>query len=114
MAKNSRKTSNILNENNFSLEDCVQITRTFLIKSKRLHKLLLEINNKKSTDEAISLFKPPIFWKDKEIVKNQIKNWTLNKAEDLIYKTNEIELLVKKNSSNGINIVSDFIISQSN
>jgi len=114
LAKNSRKTTNILNENNFSAEDCVQITRTLLIKSKRLHKLLLEINNEKSTDEAISLFKPPIFWKDKEIVKHQIKNWTLNKTEDLIYKTNEIELLVKKNSSNGINIVSDFIISQSN
>jgi len=114
LAKNFRKTVNILNENNFSVEDCIQITRTFLIKLKRMHKLFLEINNKKSTDEAISLFKPPIFWKDKEIVKQQIQNWTLNKTEDLIYKTSEIELLIKKNSSSGINIISDFIISQSN
>ena len=114
LAKNSRKTANILNENNFSVEDCIQITRTLLIKLKRLHKLILEINNNKSPEEAISLFKPPIFWKDKEIVKDQIKNWTLNKTENLIFKTNEIELLIKKNSSNGVNIVSDFIISQSN
>ncbi|MAV61924.1 MAG: DNA polymerase III subunit delta [Candidatus Pelagibacter sp.] len=113
LSRNMRKTANILNENNFSTEDCIQITRTLLIKLKRLQKLFFEINNNKSADEAISIFKPPIFWKDKEVVKSQIKNWTLNKTEDLIYKTNEIELLVKKNSSNGINIVSDFIISQS-
>ncbi len=114
LAKNIKKTANILNENNFSTEDCIQITKTLLIKSKRLHKLLEHINDKKTADEAISLFKPPIFWKDKEIVKKQIKSWTLNKTENLIYKTNEIELLVKKNSANGIHIVSDFIISQSN
>jgi hypothetical protein len=67
-----------------------------LIKSKRLYKLLLEINNNKSIEEAISSFKPPIFWKDKETVKQQIKNWSLSRAENLIYKTNELELLIKK------------------
>ena len=85
-----------------------------MIKSKRLYKLLLEINNNKSIEEVISSFKPPIFWKDKEIVKQQIKNWSLNRAENLIYKTNELELLIKKNSYNSINILSDFIINQPN
>ena len=73
LAANFKKTINILNENNFSIEDCMLITRTLLIKSKRLYKLLLEINNNKSIEEVISSFKPPIFWKDKEIVKEQIK-----------------------------------------
>ena len=114
LAANFKKTINILNENNFSIEDCILITRTLLIKSKRLYKLLLEINNNKSIEEAISSFKPPIFWKDKEIVKQQIKNWSLNRAENLIYKTNELELLIKKNSNNSINILSDFIINQPN
>ena len=114
LAANFKKTINILNENNFSIEDCMLITRTLLVKSKRLYKLLLEINNNKSIEEAISSFKPPIFWKDKETVKQQIKNWSLNTAENLIYKTNELELLIKKNSNNSINILSDFIINQPN
>ena len=114
LATNFKKTINILNENNFSTEDCMLITRTLLLKSKRLYKLLLEINNNKSIEEAISSFNPPIFWKDKETVKKQIKNWSLNRAENLIYKTNELELLIKKNSYNSINILSDFIINQPN
>ena len=114
LAANFKKTINILNENNFSIEDCMLITRTLLVKSKRLYKLLLEINNNKSIEEVISSFKPPIFWKDKETVKQQIKNWSLNAAENLIYKTNELELLIKKNSNNSINILSDFIINQPN
>ena len=112
LAANFKKTINILNENNFSIEDCMLITRTLLAKSKRLYKLLLEINNNKSIEEAISSFKPPIFWKDKEIVKQQINNWSLSRAENLIYKTNELELLIKKNSYNSVNILSDFIINQ--
>ena len=114
LAANFKKTINILNENNFSIEDCMLITRTLLAKSKRLYKLLLEINNNKSIEEAISSFKPPIFWKDKEIVKQQINNWSLSRTENLIYKTNELELLIKKNSYNSINILSDFIINQPN
>ena len=114
LAANFKKTINILNENNFSIEDCMLITRTLLVKSKRLYKLLLEINNNKSIEEVILSFKPPIFWKDKEIVKQQIKNWSLSRAENLIYKTNELELLIKKNSNNSINILSDFIINQPN
>ena len=114
LAANFKKTINILNENNFSIEDCMLITRTLLVKSKRLYKLLVEINNNKSIEEAISSFNPPIFWKDKETVKQQIKNWSLNRAENLIYKTNELELLIKKNSYNSINILSDFIINQPN
>jgi DNA polymerase-3 subunit delta len=114
LASNFKKTITILNENNFSIEDCMLVTRTLLAKSKRLYKLLLEINNNKSIEEAISSFKPPIFWKDKEIVKHQINNWSLSRTENLIYKTNELELLIKKNSYNSINILSDFIINQPN
>ena len=114
LSKNVKKTISILNENNFSLEDCVLITRTLLMKSKRLYNLLLEIKNNKNPEDVISSFKPPIFWKDKDIVKQQIKAWNLVGAENLMYKTNELELLIKKNSTNAINIISDFIISTSN
>ena len=112
LSKNKRKTVNILNENNYSLEDCIIIIRTFLMKSKRLLKLTQELRDKKNIEEIISTFKPPIFWKDKEVVKQQIASWSPNNVESLIYKSCEIELLMKKNSSNSINILSNFIIEQ--
>jgi DNA polymerase III subunit delta len=112
LAKNKRKTINILNENNYTLEDCIIIIRTFLLKSKRLLKLLKELQNKKSIDETIASFKPPIFWKDKEIIKQQSRVWSYTNIEKLIFKINEIELLIKKNSHSSINILSDFIIEQ--
>ena len=112
LAKNKRKTINILNENNYSTEDCIIIIRTFLLKSKRLLKLLKELQNKKSIDETIASFKPPIFWKDKEIIKQQSRVWSYTNIEKLIFKINEIELLIKKNSHSSINILSDFIIEQ--
>ena len=112
LAKNKKKTINILNENNYSIEDCIIIIRTFLMKSKRLLKLAEELEIKKDIDKTISTFKPPIFWKDKEVVKQQMNNWSSINIKKLIYKTNEIEYLIKKNSNNSINILSDFIIEQ--
>ena len=112
LAKNKKKIAHILNENNYSLEDCILIIRTFLIKAKRLLKLNKGMDNKKNIDEAISAFKPPIFWKDKEVVKQQVKSWSYKNIENLIYEINETELLIKKNSTSSVNILSNFIIEQ--
>ena len=112
MAKNKRKMIKILNENNFGSEDCILILRIFLIKLKRLLKLHLELDNKKNIDSAISSYKPTIFWKEKEIVKQQVRMLNQNKTKDLILKTNGVELLIKKNPQISINLTTDFIISQ--
>ena len=113
LSKNSKKTINILNENNFSFEDCILIIRSFSNKLKRLQKIQKEYQKNKNLDSIISSFKPPIFWKDKDIVRKQVIKNDLEKIEDMIFKTNDIELLIKKNSDNAINIVSDFIINTS-
>jgi len=113
LAKNKKKIINILNENNFSNEDCIMITRTFLLKSKKILKLSSEFKSNKNIDLTISSAKPPIFWKDKEITKQQIYKWTPEKIRKLIYSLNEIELLVKKNINNSINLITDFILDQS-
>ena len=114
LAKNKRRISAILNQNNFSDDDCILILRTMLNKSKRILKIKKEINNIKNVDTIISAYKPPIFWKDKEIVKTQIMNWDSVEIENLIYKINDIEFVVKNNTSNTLNIVSDFILNTSN
>tara|TARA_B100000579_G_scaffold393737_1_gene370574 strand:+ start:1454 stop:2449 length:996 start_codon:yes stop_codon:yes gene_type:complete len=112
LSKNIKKTSNILNENNYSDEDCILILRTLLIKAKRILKLQEEVKKNKTIDQVISNFKPPIFWKDKEIVKQQMLCWSLEKIKNMIININEVELTIKKNSSNSLNILSDFIINQ--
>ena len=112
LAKNKKKTINILNENNFNNEDCILIIRTFLSKSKKILKLSNEFKINKNIDLTISSAKPPVFWKDKEITKQQIYKWTPENIKNLIYNLNEVELLVKKNINNSINLVTDFILYQ--
>ena len=113
LAKNQKKIVSILNENNFSNEDCIIITRTLLNKLKRLIKLSKDFNENKSLDKTISNAKPPIFWKDKEIVKQQINNWSPNQINKAIVNINEIELQIKKNYTNPVNIISNFILDKS-
>ncbi|MDC0350373.1 DNA polymerase III subunit delta [Candidatus Pelagibacter sp.] len=112
LAKNKKKIVNILNENNFNNDDCILITRTFLNKARKILKLSSEFQNNKNIDLTISSAKPPIFWKDKEITKQQIYKWTPENIKQLIYKLSEIELLIKKNINNSINLITDFILYQ--
>ena len=99
LAKNSKKVSNILNENNYSPEDCILIIRTILSKSKRLLKIRNEIDNNENIDQVISSFKPPIFWKEKDVVKKQAQSWSTEEIKKIILKVNDLETLVKKKFS---------------
>ena len=110
LAKNKKKIDTILNENNFTNEDCILITRIFLNKSKKILKLSEIYEENKSIDLTISNARPPIFWKDKEITKQQLHKWSSKEIKILIYKLNEIELLIKKNLNNSINLITNFIL----
>ena len=110
LAKEPKKISNILNENNFSNEDCILIIRTFLNKSKKILILSNDFNKNKNIEKTISAAKPPIFWKDKEITRKQIMLWKPENLKKLIYKLNDIELQIKKNLSNSLQVVTDFIL----
>ena len=112
LAKNKKKTMYILNENKFSTEDCITIIRTFLYKLKRILILSNDYLINKNLDKTILSAKPPIFWKDKDIVKQQINKWNPKQIKDLIYEINEIELSIKKNLNNSINLTTNLIIDQ--
>ena len=113
LSKNKIKTINILNESNFNNDDCILIIRVFLNKSKRLLKLIKEFEINKNLDLTIASSKPPIFWKDKEITKQQIREWSLVNIKNLIYNLNNLELKLKKNFNNSIYIITDFLLEQS-
>lgn len=110
LAKNQKNVARILNENNYSNEDCILIIRTILNKSKRLLNIVDSYENNKNLDEVISSVRPPIFWKDKDIVKKQATSWKLDDLKKNIYKINEIEAILKTNSQNSLNLISDFIV----
>tara|TARA_B100000085_G_scaffold198054_1_gene181699 strand:- start:75 stop:833 length:759 start_codon:yes stop_codon:yes gene_type:complete len=108
LAKNKMKVSKILNENNFVNDDCILILRTLLNRSKRLLKLKNIQKEKTNIDEVISSYKPPIFWKEKDLVKQQIKNWSEKEIKEKIYQISNLEILTKK-STYSVNLVSDLI-----
>ena len=110
LSKNIKKINKIFNENVFSVDDCILIIRTLLSKSKRLLEIKKINNSNKNIEQIILNYKPPIFWKDKEIVKSQVSKWSLKDAEKLIYKIHDIELMIKRNYYSSLNIVSDFIL----
>ena len=110
LAKNKKKTINILNENNISNEDNILILKIFLYKLKRLKKLKEELEIKKNPEIVISSFKPPIFWKEKDMVKQQLSVWSLKQIQSLIQKVIDLELLVKKNSQISTQLINNFIL----
>jgi DNA polymerase-3 subunit delta len=112
LIKNKKKIIHILNENNFSNDDCILILRTFLNKLKKILSLALEYKINKNIDDVISKAKPPIFWKDKEITKQQIYKWSPENIKNSIFKVSELELLVKKNMNNSMNLTTNFILDE--
>ena len=113
LANNKLKTLNILNESNLNSEDCILILRIFLAKLKRLLKIKSELVDNDNIEKVLSNYKPAIFWKEKEILKQQIKVWSYEKIKDLIIKTNEIEYAIKKNPTISVSIVVDFVLQKS-
>ena len=113
LAKNIKLTMNILNENVFSSDETITIIRIFLNKSKRLLNLLKNFEKDQNIEKTLSSVKPPVFWKDKEIVKKQINKWSIDEVKDLISDINEVELKIKKNSLNSTNFITNFLIEKS-
>jgi len=110
LGRNRKNISKILNENNYSDDDCILILRTLLAKSKRLLTIIKKYKETENLDSAISNMRPPIFWKEKESVKKQAITWKIDELKSRIYKINEIEFLIKSNSGKSLNLVSDFIV----
>ena len=114
LAGNKKKTVQILNENNPSFDDNILIVKNFLYKLKRLKKLKENLEINENIEIILSSYKPTIFWKDKEIIKQQLKVWTLKKIRAQIREINELENQIKKNSQISNLTVNNFIFDSLN
>ena len=113
LAKNKRRIVKILNENNFSKDDAIIIIRSLLTKSKKILSLSEQFKSNNDLELTISSARPPIFWKDKEVTKKQIIEWTPKNIKKLINDINDIELQIKKNINISVNLITDFILDKS-
>jgi len=112
LINNSRKVLLILNENNFNNEDCIIIIKTFLAKTKKILKLANNYAKNNNLEMTISESKPPIFWKEKDAVKQQLQKWKPDMLKKLIANINQVELELKKNSQSSLSILMNFIFEQ--
>lgn len=110
LAKNKKKITNLLNENYLNNDENILILKTFLYKLKRLKNLKINIENNSNIDYTLSTYKPPIFWKDKEIIKQQLKTLSLDEINKLIKSLNSLELVVKKNLQLSSQIINNFML----
>jgi DNA polymerase-3 subunit delta len=110
LSKNIKKTINILNENNFIGDKNIEFIRSFLFSVKRLKKLKINLQKIKNTDQVLTDFKPPIFWKEKEIIKKQLNSWSLAEIKSMIKRINNLEISIKKNSQISNQIINNFIL----
>jgi len=108
--QNKRKTINIFNENNLNTDENILILKSFLYKLKRLKIIKNLLNENKNIDQILISFKPPIFWKDKDIIKQQINVLSLSEIKYLIHRVNNLELQIKKNSQISNQILNNFIL----
>ena len=109
LSKNLKKTQEILDENNYSQEDTFLVLRVFLHKTKKILNLIENIDKGTNIEKVIADYKPPIFWKDKPIIKKQLQLWSFKTINELIYKLNDIELKVKKNNTTSLILMKNFI-----
>ena len=110
LIKNKVKMIKMLNENNFTGDDSILILRSLLNKTKRLFNLSKSYQVNRNIDSLVLSYKPTIFWKEKDLVKQQIKIWSLINIKKLISQISTIEQLVKQTPLQSKIILSDFLL----
>ena len=114
LAKNHKKVCKIINNNSFGKTDSIILIRSFISRLKRLIELKKLADRSGNSEEVINKFRPPIFWKDKEIVKKQINNWTISKIYNLLDDANNLEINFKNNYEFSNNLIFDIFLNTSN
>ena len=94
---NIKQYKKIISELYANTVNQILLLRILSNKIQRLIKIKGEENKSNDVDNLINTIKPPIFWKEKPLLKKQLSIWSLNNLKRLISEINNIELLCKKN-----------------
>ena len=113
LIKNENLVMNKLNSSLYTKNDTIVLIRSFMSRLKRLVELKKILIDNGNISDVINSYRPPIFWKDKQIVQKQKELWSLNKIFQLLEELNNIETSYKKNYELSNNLIFDFIINTS-
>ena len=110
LLKDKNKLQKILNETNLSSDNTINIVRILLLRIKKLIKIkeIIKSNNQ-DIEKILNSYKPPIFWKEKEIIKKQIDINSLdnlNKFTKIIF---DLEKIIKKYPDNALKFMLNFL-----
>ena len=94
---NTSQYSKILSELYMNTVNQVFLLRILNNKLQRLLNMKQLEKDYSNLDVLLNATKPPIFWKEKPIVKKQLTIWSLSDLQKTMYKINDIEILCKKN-----------------
>ena len=94
---NIKEYKKILSELYTNTINQIFFLRVLANKIQRLFKMKKIENDYSNVDDLLSTVKPPIFWKEKPMVKKQLTIWNLQELNIIINEINNTELLCKKN-----------------
>jgi len=90
------KLNKLLSSSNLNKEELFFYLNSLIFKFKKIKDLLN--NREKNVESIIDNARPPIFWKEKPILKKQLYIWSKKNIDKIINILNEAEILAKKNS----------------
>ena len=111
-----RRINQLLSETEILSEEVYFYLNNLNYRIMRLHEIIEKSEgNKNNYEQILENLKPPIFWKDKSIIIQQLEKWTQKKLEEMITKIGKTEILMKKSSylKNEV-IIKDLVISLTN
>ena len=110
LLKDKNKLQKILNETNLSSDNTINIVRILLLRIKKLIKIkgIIKSNNQ-DIEKSLNSYKPPIFWKEKEIIKKQIDINSLDNLNEFIKIIFNLEKIIKKYPNNALKFMLNFL-----
>ena len=111
-----KKINKLLSEINLINEDTFFYLNNLSYRVIKLQEIISSSDGDENKyQETLNTLKPPIFWKDKPVITQQLKKWNLEDLTLLASNIGKTEILMKKNSylRNDI-IIKDLIIDVTN
>ena len=110
LLKDKKRLQKILNEINLSSDNTINIVRILLLRIKKLIKIkeIIKSNNQ-DIEKILNSYKPPIFWKEKEIIKKQIDINSLDNLNEFTKIIFNLEKIIKKYPDNALKFMLNFL-----
>ena len=75
--------------------------------NQRFYKIIdiIKAKRERSIIETVNNIKPPVFWKDKQNIVDQVKMWNLKKIQIILKKIFDLEIILKSSSNINKNLL---------